>query len=142
VIRSLIPNSATGGLRGWTTRQEYCSGWSSWESRRPAVYGEACPVLPGDIVLGKFRSRRLSPIISGQNGIHLVPRAAPCNDISLAYSFSQPFTGVPATGETRVLAVVLDRSQKVGTGLSIMCLPLQTYSEPKLSLWGRGNECV
>jgi hypothetical protein len=94
--------------------------------------------MPGDIVLGKFPVTAPLTYYFRRNGIRFVPRAAPCNGISLVYSFSPPFKGVPATGGTRVLAIVLDRSQKVGTVLSIMCLPLQTYSDPKLVYGGEG----
>src|ERR1700687_4452842 len=36
-------NSATDDPRGGTNRQEYCAGWSSWGSPRPAVSGEGRP---------------------------------------------------------------------------------------------------
>ncbi len=129
---SLLMGSAV--LRG--------SSVSSSRGSLPGVEGAAAwikgQLLPGDIVLGKFPVTAPLTYYFRRNGIHFVSRAAPCNGISLVYSFSQPYTGLPATGETRVLAVVLDRSQKVGMVLSIVCLPLQAYSEPKLVYGGEG----
>ena len=118
------------------------SSVSSFRGSLPGIEGTAAwikgQLMPGDIVLGKFPVTAPLTYYFRRNGIHFVPRAAPCNGISLVYSFSPPFTGAPATGETRVLAVVLDRSQNVGRVPSIMCLPLQTHPEPKLVYGGEG----
>src|SRR5579863_135083 len=122
VLRGSSVSSSRGSLPG-------TEGAAAW------IKGQ---LMRGDIVFGKFPVTAPLTYYFRRNGIHFVARAAPCNDISLVYSFSPPFTGVRATGEARVLAVVLDRSQKVGMVLSIMCLPLQTYSEPKLVYGGEG----
>lgn len=89
-------------------------------------------LMPRDILLGKLAVTAHLTYYLRQNGIHPVYRAAPCDSMSLVYSFNAPYSGVPATGETRVLAVVLDRSQTVESVLSIMCLPIQAFSAPKL----------
>jgi hypothetical protein len=88
--------------------------------------------MPRDILLGKLAVTAHLTYYLRRNGIRPAYRAAPCDGMSLVYSFNAPSTGAPATGKTRVLAVVLDRTQTVGSVLSIMCLPTQAFSEPKL----------
>ena len=102
----------------------------------PGIQGVAVwmkgQLMPHDILLGKLPVTAHLTYYLRRNGIRPTYRAAPCDSMSLVYSFNAPITAAPATRKMRVLAVVVDRSQTVGSVLSIMCLPTQAFSEPKL----------
>jgi hypothetical protein len=95
-------------------------------------------LMPRDIVLGKLPATVPLIYYFRRNGIRPMYHAAPCDAMSLVYSFNVPLSGDPATGETRVLAVVLDGYQPAGSMLPMLCVPVGAFSRPKLIYAARG----